>query len=144
MRHDRRLQQTEIKLNLDPQLPAINLAGNQIIQILMNLLANAADALTDLDNRSPQINVSSRTQGSAVIMEVEDNGCGMDQNTIAHASEAFFTTKSMGEGTGLGLSLCHSLIENHRGQMIIDSTPDQGTRITISLPIESDKDGAAV
>jgi two-component system NtrC family sensor kinase len=69
-------------------------------------------------------------------MAVQDNGRGMDKETLQHATEAFYTTKEVGKGTGLGLSLCHSIITEHGGgEIYLESTPDVGTVVRIFLPL---------
>ena len=136
MRYDRRFRNIELTLDLDTRLPAVEGVADQITQVLMNLLINAMDATTSIEGRSPEIQVVSRLAGEYVEVEVRDNGTGMDEDVRQHAREAFFTTKPVGRGTGLGLSLCDSILSAHGGQLDINSTPGEGTVVRISVPVE--------
>ena len=133
MRHDRRFADVTVKLNLDKQIPAIFGVGDHLIQVLMNLLVNAVDAVADMPGSKHQIQVSSGLEGDRVWFEVSDNGCGMDAEVLSHAREAFYTTKPVGRGTGLGLSLCQSLLSEQGAQMQISSQPGEGTQVRVEL-----------
>lgn len=136
IRYDKRLRGVELKLDLDPQLPAIYGVGDQITQVIMNLLINAMDALEGVMDRPACITISSRVDDGRVCLTVEDNGPGMEKDVLERAFEAFFTTKPAGKGTGLGLSLCYSIMRNHGGSIEIDSTPGAGTRVRAYFPIK--------
>jgi signal transduction histidine kinase len=136
IRYDKRLRGVELKLDLDPQLPAIYGVGDQITQVIMNLLINAMDALETVGDQHPCIIISSRVDDGRVCLTVEDNGPGMEKDVLERAFEAFFTTKPAGKGTGLGLSLCYSIMRNHGGSIEIDSTPGAGTRVRAYFPIK--------
>ncbi|MBF0309384.1 MAG: PAS domain S-box protein [Magnetococcales bacterium] len=138
MRFDKRVRhRVECRSDLDFDLPAVNASADQLRQVLINLIINAADALSSAQVEQPCIRVVSRKQGDSVWVEVEDNGPGMDEYTRHHAFDAFFTTKPVGKGTGLGLSLCFNIITEHSGEMAIDSTPGQGTRVGFRLPVDA-------
>ncbi|HEX7649202.1 MAG TPA: ATP-binding protein, partial [Noviherbaspirillum sp.] len=136
IRYDRRLRGVELKLDLDPQLPAIYGVGDQITQVIMNLLINAMDALEAPMDRPPAIIISTRIDHGRVCMTVEDNGPGMEKEVLERAFEAFYTTKPAGKGTGLGLSLCYSIMRNHGGSIEIESTPGVGTCVRAYFPIK--------
>ncbi|NGZ05954.1 MAG: PAS domain S-box protein [Magnetococcales bacterium] len=138
MRFDRRVRhRVESRMELDPNLPAVPGLEDQLRQVLINLIINAADALIMGEVAAPYILVRSAMREGRVWVEVEDNGPGMDAFTRQHAFDAFFTTKPVGKGTGLGLSLCFNIIAEHGGEMCIDSQPGQGTRVGFCLPGES-------
>lgn len=138
MGYDKKMRRVNLQLNLDSQLPAINGVADQLTQVIMNLLINAADALQSVEDRPREITLHSELSGDNVCLTVMDNGCGMDRDTLNRAFDAFFTTKS--EGTGLGLSLCHSIAAGHGGMIEIDSTPGRGTRVRLRLPLPADDD----
>ena len=94
-----------------------------------------ADACLAQTKRVPEVIVSSRQRGEQIELEVRDNGVGMDEATLAHCLEPYFTTKSVGDGMGLGLSLCEALVREHGGRIEIDSAPGVGTRVRVRLPI---------
>lgn len=136
MSYDKRIRRVNLRLDLDNQLPAIYGVADQLTQVFMNLLINAADALESVEDRPQEITFHSEVSGGMVRLTVSDNGCGMDANTLDRAFEAFFTTKS--RGTGLGLSLCYSIVAGHGGTIEIDSAIGQGTRVQVKLPLPAD------
>ncbi len=136
MGYDKRMNRVSLRLNLDSQLPAIYGVADQLTQVIMNLLINAADALSSIEEGTREIVLRSELSGSNVCFTVADNGGGMDQRTLDRAFEAFYTTKS--KGTGLGLSLCYSIITGHGGTIEIDSVLHEGTRVKIFLPLPTD------
>lgn len=137
MGYDKRMSRVSLRLNLDSQLPAIYGVADQLTQVIMNLLINAADALSSRADGTREIALRSELSGDQVCFTVSDNGSGMDQETLNRAFEAFYTTKS--KGTGLGLSLCYSIITGHGGTIEIDSAPSQGTSVRIFLPVPTDE-----
>lgn len=138
MRYDKRVRRIALELDLDSQLPAVNCVGDQIIQVIMNLLINAADALENSGNGEPRITVRTSVMPYYVVIAVSDNGCGMDAQTLQHAVEAFFTTKPEGRGSGLGLALCQSIATSHHGRLEIDSEPGVGTEVRFLLPLAAE------
>ena len=134
MSYDKRMHQVNLLLDLDNQLPAIYGVADQLTQVIMNLLINAADALESLEDRQREIKLCSKICDGNVCFSVTDNGCGMSKDTVNRAFEAFYTTKS--RGTGLGLSLCYSIITEHGGTIEIDSNSGEGTQVRITLPVD--------
>tara|TARA_R110002167_G_scaffold98718_3_gene259362 strand:- start:14421 stop:16373 length:1953 start_codon:yes stop_codon:yes gene_type:complete len=139
MRHDQRFTELDLRLELDNQLPAIYAVGDHLIQVLMNLLVNAVDAVAErsaVTDQRGQIFVSTGVEADRLWFEIYDNGCGMDAEVLSHAKEAFYTTKPVGQGTGLGLSLCQSLLSKQGGEMTIRSVSGEGTWIRVWLPTQ--------
>ncbi|MEH6823703.1 MAG: PAS domain S-box protein [Motiliproteus sp.] len=134
MRHDQRFAEIELKLELNNQIPAIYGVGDHLIQVLMNLLVNAVDAVSECPGQPGLILVSTGVEDNRVWFDVSDNGCGMSTEVLSHANEAFYTTKPVGRGTGLGLSLCQSLLNEQGATMTISSQINQGTQIRVTLP----------
>lgn len=126
--------QRGIEVTVDTAGVKSPLHGNehQIIQVLLNLITNAENAVRD--NPQPRISVRARTRGKNAIVEVEDNGHGMDPATRDRIFEPFFTTRQ-GEGTGLGLSLSYSIVAAHDGKFEVESTPGAGTIFRVVLPL---------
>lgn len=112
-------------------LPEVECIISQINQVVMNLLVNAAHAIESFG----RITVRTRHEGSQVIIDVEDNGKGISPENLNRLFEPFFTTKPIGKGTGLGLSLSFNIIQKHNGRIDVESTPDEGTRFRITLPV---------
>ena len=118
----------------------------QIHQILMNLVTNASHAMAEkggiLDIGISQTSITERNPapfinmppGEYLILKVRDTGCGMEPKTLERIFDPFFTTKGPGEGTGLGLSVVHGIIESHGGYITVESEPGQGTIFHVYLP----------
>lgn len=110
--------------------------GTKIQQVLLNLVRNALQALRDGEAAAPCIVVRAMREPEHLLIEVEDNGPGMDEETRRRAFEPFFTTKGVGVGTGLGLSVSYFLIvEQHKGEIHVESQPGRGARFVIRLPL---------
>jgi len=123
--------------NLVPEdLPHILVDSNQLSQVLMNLLINAAEATPD----GGRITISANQLASAKSIEirVSDTGCGIPPDVLPHVFEPFFTTK-IDRGTGLGLSICATYVRRNQGEIRIDSVWKQGTTVTITLPIRQEE-----
>jgi len=122
----------------DPQLGPVPATANELEQVLLNLLKNAAQAIHQReDDREPgRIILRTRLNPPWAEIQVEDNGIGMPESVRKRTFEPFFTTKEIGQGTGLGLSVSYFIItNNHKGQMEVHSTPGQGTCFTLRLPL---------
>ncbi len=116
----------------------------RLTQVLINLLSNARDASPE----SGQIYIRTTANHSHVELSIEDQGSGISSANLEHLFEPFFTTKDPGEGTGLGLALVYSMIEEHHGEIHVDSPADleqqRGTRFRISLPRHSQSSNPVV
>jgi len=135
MRYDSRMDNVQLRLDLDSSLPAVVVCGDQIIQVLMNLISNAVDAINSCRSAGGEIVARTRTAGNNISLSVQDNGSGMDADAVEHARDAFYTTKSPGKGTGLGLSICHSIVALHGGEIEIESAEGRGTYVQVILPV---------
>jgi PAS domain S-box-containing protein len=115
-------------------VPNVNANELKLSQVLVNLLTNAAQALTG-EREDNEVRVATWTDehGGAVI-EVEDNGRGMSEAVRLAIFEPFFTTKTGGHGTGLGLSICHDIVASFGGQITVESAPGKGSRFRVRLP----------
>ena len=131
---------------LPGQLAAVLVDANQLELALLNLAVNARDAMPGggvitvsgeeqtVSAARPQPNLK---PGNYVRIRVSDTGCGMDDVTLAKATEPFFTTKGPGKGTGLGLSMVHGLAAQSGGTLVLSSSPEQGTSVDVWLPVAS-------
>lgn len=102
----------------------------------MNLLINAADALSGDNGRKPAIRVATRVGDGEAVITVHDNGCGMEAAVLSQIFKESFTTKPPDIGRGLGLFLCKTLIEENHGHIALESTPGAGTTARVSLPLQ--------
>jgi signal transduction histidine kinase len=117
-----------------PQVPIVSV---EIEQVILNLLKNAAQAMTaNPPDRRPRITLRLCREDRYAVLEVEDNGPGMTEDILGRVFEPFFTTKEPGVGTGLGLSVSYMIVtQNHKGFMELQSTPGRGTLFMVRLPI---------
>lgn len=132
-------REIEIRRDFEDGLPSVPCVATEIGQVILNLLRNASQAFgpTQPPGPAPCITLRLRRETHFLRIEVEDNGPGMDEKTRKRVFEPFFTTKDVGVGTGLGLSVSYFIItSHHRGTMAVDSTPGQGARFTLRLPLK--------
>lgn len=113
------------------QLPEIKCMASQLNQVFMNLLVNAAHAITD----NGVIAIRTGAENGWVWVAISDTGCGIPVENMNRIFEPFFTTKAVGSGTGLGLSLSYSIVNKHGGRIEVDSQPGAGTTFTVRLPM---------
>lgn len=119
-------------VNETVDLPPVACIASQINQVLVNLLVNAAQAVTP----PGVITLRSGVQGESVWLEVSDNGCGMPEDVKKRIFEPFYTTKAVGQGTGLGLSITWEIMQRHDGLIEVTSAPGVGTTFRLTLPIQ--------
>jgi signal transduction histidine kinase len=114
-------------------IPKVNCFPQQLNQVFLNLLVNAAHALGETHG---EITVQTEQQGEQVLVKISDTGCGMHEEVQRRIFEPFFTTKEVGKGTGLGLSISYDIIKKHGGSIEVQSEVGRGTTFTVRLPIE--------
>lgn len=132
IRHER----VNIQLNLADALPPSHADTVQIEQVLVNLIFNAMQAMSDLPVSEKHISIqTARLSDSAVEVSVIDTGPGMSPESFEHLFEPFFTTKS--QGMGMGLNISRSIMENHGGKLSAAINPDRGMRFSFTLPTET-------
>lgn len=135
----------ELRFDLAADLPEVLVDPNQIEQIVMNLTANARDAMPDggtilLSTRCTDLTAEDLADspglrpGSYVALSIADDGEGIPPAVIERIFEPFFTTKSVGKGTGLGLAMCHGIVRQNRGHITVSSAQGRGTTFRIYLP----------
>ena len=120
-------------------LPRVSVIETEIGQVFLNLLKNAAQAIMQRssEDKAPRIMIQTGRDEGWIWTRIEDNGPGMDAETRKRIFEPFFTTKTVGEGTGLGLSVSYFIVtKNHKGQFLVDSQIGLGTTFTIRLPLQ--------
>ncbi|MCF6248342.1 MAG: PAS domain S-box protein [Desulfobacula sp.] len=126
----------EINRHYDKNIPPVICEKNKIQQVILNILKNGAEAMTEAQTAAPKFVIRCFKKTDRVALEIEDNGPGMDPEIRKRIFEPFFTTKEVGVGTGLGLSVSYFIItENHAGIMTVDSFLGQGAKFTIQLPV---------
>ncbi len=133
IRHKMELQNIRLVRKSGPGALIVRGDNNRMQQTLLNLLFNAIEAMP----AGGQLDVVSRADGKndQAIIEIRDTGSGISPDHLDHIFDPFFTTKKEGEGTGLGLSIVYGVINNHRGQIAVESTEGEGTVFTLKIPL---------
>ena len=126
-------ERIELETALDPDLGSVKADPGQIQQVILNLAANARDAMPDGGAMTLQT-ANARPGNDQVILAISDTGSGMDAETAAHLFEPFFTTKELGKGTGLGLSIVYGIVKQCGGNIDVRTEPGQGSKFEIYLP----------
>jgi len=123
-----------LALNLPNNLPTVRGNSQKLEQVFINIILNALHALPD---RNKKINISAEydKEQETIIVSVHDEGVGIDECCIDKITQPFYTTKPDGIGTGLGLSISKSIIQEHKGRLLIQSKPNSGTRVSIIIPV---------
>jgi signal transduction histidine kinase len=129
----------EIQLDLSGEVKLFPGNSQKIEQVLVNLIVNAAQAIPD--DTKGLITVRSLMDGETVVVEIEDNGRGMDEKTQKQIFDPFFTTKRAKGGTGLGLAICYRILEEHKGSISVTSKLGVGTKFTIRIPVTLNRKG---
>ena len=131
--HRLKIHKINLRKTFDDNIPPLLVDGNQIQQVILNLVNNAVDALP----QGGDIFIETRLNTEAKSIEVvfEDNGIGISSEDQNRVFAPFFTTKEPGKGTGLGLSICNNIISAHNGKIALESRIGNGTRFVVSLPI---------
>jgi PAS domain S-box-containing protein len=135
----------DIKLNLAAEISKINASPQQIGQVIMNLINNGVDSIIsspEFHNKlrgsisfGGEISIDTANLGDAVVISVKDTGSGISENDLDRIFDPFFTRKKT-MGMGVGLSICHGIIEDHKGTIAADNLPEGGAVFTISLPLK--------
>jgi signal transduction histidine kinase len=127
--HKLRDKQADVVRDLDPDLPTLEASGSELNQVWTNLIDNAIDAI----DSGGRITLRTRVQGPRALIEIADDGPGIPTDLQARVFDAFFTTKPVGHGTGLGLDIAQRIVVRHHGELRLESEPGD-TRFQVLLP----------
>jgi signal transduction histidine kinase len=116
-------------------LPALSGDRSALGQVFLNLLLNAAQAMPDGRADQNEIAVTTSALEGEVAIDIRDTGAGIPRDVLPHIFEQFYTTKPIGEGTGLGLAVSHRIVADHGGQILVDSEIGRGSTIRVVLPL---------
>lgn len=135
----------EVELDLDPNLPSIGCYPGALSQVLINLIVNAAHAIDEANRKlsregKGRIVITSRSADESIVIKIADDGAGIPESIRHRIFDPFFTTKGVGKGTGQGLALSRSIInQRHGGEISFETEPGAGTTFTIRLPVGDQK-----
>ena len=132
LRNEMMALKVETTLIVEPHIPDIEMNPNQIKQVFVNLLTNAAQAIAST-GRGGHITVTAKRWLDGVAVSVADDGPGITDELLPRVFEPFFTTKTEGEGTGLGLSICQGIVKEHGGRITLESSVGVGATFTVEL-----------
>jgi two-component system, NtrC family, sensor kinase len=127
-------QDIRVIRNLAPDVPEIMVDPNKMEQVFLNIILNAIQAIND--DRPKELTIETFSEDGYCIASFSDSGSGIPEAVMPHIFEPFFTTKPVGEGTGLGLSVSKSIVEQHNGSILVEASR-QGTKFTVRLPVSS-------
>jgi signal transduction histidine kinase len=127
------MRRLDLQLNVEPGVPDVIGYEKAIETVIVNLLLNAADATPPEGTVTLSIRCSA--DGEAVEIEVRDTGHGLAPGLRERVFDPFFTTKGPGHGTGLGLTVCRSIVDRHGGVIEVDTPPDGGCRFVVTIPL---------
>jgi len=130
---ERQLQSVGIKLELDPDLPAIQADATRLQQAIRNLIMNAEQAMRQ-NARPGNISIRTHAAPGSVFLEISDSGPGIPPEIIPRIFDPFFSTRAAGSGAGLGLSVVYSIVQQYDGEISVNSEPGRGARFTIEFP----------
>ena len=129
-----RYEHVEIREVLQPDLPPVRGDAAGLRQVFMNLLINAHQAIEGAGT----VEITTSANGSLVSVQVRDTGCGIEQEHLDHIWEPFFTTKSVGQGLGLGLAVTFNIVKRHEGEIRVESQKGRGSIFTVILPVNQE------
>ena len=130
--HQLGINGVRLEKDLEEGLPSIQGNGNQLQQVLMNLMINGQQAM---NGKPGTIQIITKSVNSSVEIRVTDTGPGIPKEIQSKLFEPFFTTKPAGQGTGLGLSVTYGIIKDHKGKIGIESREGEGATFVITLPV---------
>lgn len=133
LRNELMAGKVEVRLEVEPDLPVPVLDANQMQQVFMNLIHNAAQAIAST-RRPGNVVVRARRWADGVAVDVIDDGPGMPESLAAQVFDPFFTTKPAGQGTGLGLSISQGIVSEHGGRIMLETAERAGSTFTVLLP----------
>lgn len=135
MEADARKRQVKIRQQLAPGLPQVLADRVMLEQVLLNLLRNGMEAMLEVRATDRLLAVSTAVHDGAIMVSVADRGCGIPTEVAAHLFEPFYSTKV--EGMGMGLNICRTIIEFHKGRMWAEDNPPRGTVFRFTLPLDN-------
>jgi len=133
--YELRLRAVELKTDFAPELGPVRGDRHQIQQVVVNLITNAAQAMSEQDPDLPrELHVSTTLERKQAVLRVADSGPGIPEEMLPRIFDPFVTSKASGKGTGLGLSITYRIVEDHGGRLTAENRPEGGALFTVALP----------
>lgn len=125
----------QIEITIDKNIPDIQCNKNELVQVFINLIVNAAQAIKSQGT----IEIKAYSNEDYVVVDITDNGCGITEEHMNRIFDPFFTSKPIGEGTGLGLSVSYGIVQEMDGTISVESNPGKGSTFTVLLPCNTEE-----
>jgi signal transduction histidine kinase len=133
-----KINNVKVRKILDPNLPDLKGSEDQLQQVIMNLVSNAAEAMEGKKGGQLTIKTGYSLHTNKIEVSIKDTGAGIPQEDITKLFEPFFTTKKKGKGVGLGLSVVYGIVNEHGGSIHVQSQPGQGTQFVLEFPLKQE------
>jgi signal transduction histidine kinase len=140
VKYDTRFRSIELVTELQDSLPSVRTAEDRLFGVFLNLVLNSADAMPD----GGTLDISSELSGDEIVVLIRDTGHGIAEENLEKIFDAYFTTKESGRGTGLGLSVCKSFLQQLGGDIGVKSKSGSGTTFRVRIPVEPLTNGGEV
>jgi PAS domain S-box-containing protein len=135
--HEQRNNNIKVKTNLDPQLPLVMAGPTRMRQVFLDIITNAEYFMFQAHKKGT-LTITTESKGDVITASFTDDGPGIPPENLGQIFNPFFTTKEVGQGIGLGLSICHSIVTEHGGNIYVESEPGKGATFIVELPIIKD------
>jgi two-component system NtrC family sensor kinase len=135
LNHELTTKSINLALKLNENISQVIASKDHLQGVWINLIINAMDAMNGIEGQK-NLSIATKEVNREIHIQISDNGQGIPKEKIAKIFEPFYTTKSAGQGTGLGLSVCHRIIKQHGGDIQVESLPGKGTKMTVILPVQ--------
>jgi C4-dicarboxylate-specific signal transduction histidine kinase len=138
--HQLKVHDVEVELDLDPDIPDILAEHNRLEQVFINLVSNAIDAMDEKDKRpgisdkEKRLTIKSFSENDHACVNITDTGIGMSAEVKNKIFEPFYTTKKVGKGTGLGVSISYGIVQDYKGSIEIESEVGKGATFILKFP----------
>ncbi|MCX6188978.1 MAG: ATP-binding protein, partial [Bacteroidetes bacterium] len=116
-------------------IPFLDCSPGKLNQVFLNILSNAVHAVQSSPKKQKIITIATFLKEEIIHISIKDNGIGIPKEEYEKIFDPFYTTKEVGKGTGLGLSISYGIIKDHKGEIIVNSTPGEGAEFLLRLPI---------
>jgi len=136
--HKAKLQDVEVAWHIEAGLPPVQADPDQMKQVFLNLMLNAIQAMP----RGGRLSIRAARSANSVRVDIADTGCGIAAQNISKLFTPFFTTKEKGEGVGLGLAMAYGIVKHHGGDILVSSSPGEGTTFSVVLGCSGESPGA--
>jgi signal transduction histidine kinase len=133
--YEQNVNNIQVKTHFDDNLPEISADVFQLQQVFLNIIINAEYFMTEAHGKGI-LTITTERRGNFIRTCIADDGPGIDKKNLGHLFDPFFTTKEVGEGTGLGLTICHGIINMHGGKIYAESEMGKGATFVVELPIK--------